>query len=39
MEPNTLLIAVAWLKQGLLEKATNGEYTDNDFQNDKWLSR
>lgn len=34
MESNTLLIAATRLKQGLLAKATDGEYSDNDFQND-----
>lgn len=34
MEPNALLGAATRLKQGLLAKATNGEYLDSDFQND-----
>ena len=29
-----MLIAATRLKQGLLAKATDGEYSDNDFQND-----
>jgi len=34
VEPNALLGAATQLKQGLLAKATNGEYLDSDFQND-----
>ena len=34
MEPNTLLIVDTRLEQGLLAKATNREYSDNDFQKD-----
>lgn len=34
MEPSALLEAATRLKQGLLAKATSGEYLDNDFQND-----
>lgn len=35
METNTLLEAATRLKQGLLAKATNGEYSDSDFQKDR----